>query len=57
MIDVRERLRLSSGESATYYSLPLLEQKGMTDLSRLPVCLRILLESVCAISRRPPHRM
>jgi aconitate hydratase len=46
MIDVRERLQLPSGASATYHSLPLLERKGVASLSRLPVCLRILLESV-----------
>ena len=46
MIDVRERLQLPSGASATYHSLPLLKQKGVADLSQLPVCLRILLESV-----------
>ena len=46
MIDVRERLQLPSGASATYHSLPLLEQKGVADHSQLPVCLRILLESV-----------
>jgi len=46
MIDLRQRLRLSSRESATFYSLPLLEQKGVAKISRLPVSLRILLESV-----------
>jgi hypothetical protein len=28
MIDTRERLRLPSGESAAYYSLPHLERPG-----------------------------
>ncbi len=46
MIDVRQRLQLPSGASGTYHSLPLLEQRGVASLSRLPVCLRILLESV-----------
>ncbi len=46
MIDVRQRLRLPSGEFRTYYSLPWLEQSGARSLSRLPVSLRILLESV-----------
>jgi len=46
MIDTRERLSLSSGASATYYSLPVLEKKGGASISRLPVSLRILLESV-----------
>ncbi len=46
MIDVRRRLELPSGASGTYYSLPLLEEKGVARVSRLPVSLRILLESV-----------
>jgi aconitate hydratase len=46
MIDVRQRLRLPSGGSGTYYSLPLLETQGVGRLSRLPVSLRVILESV-----------
>jgi aconitate hydratase len=46
MIDARHRLRLPSGASGNYYSLPQLEQSGIARLSRLPVSLRILLESV-----------
>src|SRR6476661_1703197 len=47
MIDTRQRLPLPSGASATYYSLPLLEKAGVVAaVSRLPVSLRILLESV-----------
>jgi aconitate hydratase len=46
MIDARQRLRLPSGESTTYYSLPQLETSGIASLSRLPVSVRILLESV-----------
>jgi aconitate hydratase len=46
MIDVRQRLNLPSGASATYHSLPLLEREGIASISRLPVSLRILLESV-----------
>jgi aconitate hydratase len=46
MIDVRQRLELSSGASRTYCSLPRLEKAGFTAVSRLPVSLRILLESV-----------
>ena len=46
MIDVRQRLELPSGRSASYYSLPLLEKSGVGSVSRLPVSLRILLESV-----------
>ena len=46
MIDVRQRLQLPSGASGTYYSLPELEKRGVASISRLPVSLRILLESV-----------
>jgi len=46
MIDVRQHLQLPSGGSGTYYSLPQLEEGGMANISRLPVSLRILLESV-----------
>lgn len=46
MIDTTRRLELSSGGSRTYCSLPLLEHRGVAKVSRLPVSLRILLESV-----------
>ena len=46
MIDVRQRLDLASGSSRTYHALPLLEKQGVGTVSRLPVSLRILLESV-----------
>jgi aconitate hydratase len=46
MIDVRQRLQLPAGGSATYYSLPQLETMGMRSLSRVPVSVRIVLESV-----------
>ena len=46
MIDLRQRLEFSAAPSATYHSLPLLEKKGIAHISRLPVSLRILLESV-----------
>ncbi len=46
MIDVRQRLELPSAASRDYVSLPLLEKKGIATISRLPVSIRILLESV-----------
>jgi aconitase A len=46
MIDVRQSLQLPSGASTTDYSLPALEKQGMGRVSRLPVSVRILLESV-----------
>ena len=46
MIDTRERLSLPAGAAATYFSLPLLEKRGIAQVARLPVSLRVLLESV-----------
>jgi aconitate hydratase len=46
VIDTRQSLQLASGRSATYYSLPRLEERGVASISRLPVSLRIVLESV-----------
>jgi len=48
MIDVRQCLELPYGASGarTYHSLPRLEKSGFAHISRLPVSLRILLESV-----------
>jgi aconitate hydratase len=46
MFDVRQRLERRSGVSHTYYSLPMLEKRGVASISRLPVSLRVLLESV-----------
>ncbi len=38
--------RLSSGQSGRLHALPVLEQAGLGKISRLPVSLRIVLESV-----------
>ncbi|MFI5399123.1 MAG: aconitate hydratase [Candidatus Binatia bacterium] len=46
MNDIRQHLQLPSGASGTYYSLPQLEKSGVASISRLPVSLRIILESV-----------
>lgn len=46
MMDVRQTSELPDGASGAYYSLPMLEQTGAAHISRLPVSLRILLESV-----------
>ena len=39
-------VKLPSGKSARYYSLAALESSGLGRISRLPVCLRIVLESL-----------
>ena len=36
----------SSDQSVDYYSLPALVENGMADVSRLPLSIRVLLESV-----------
>ena len=37
---------LGNGQTAKYYSLPQLEKEGVGNISRLPVSIRIVLESV-----------
>ena len=43
---LREFNSPASGKSGFIYSLPALEQTGLGKISRMPVCLRIVLESV-----------
>jgi aconitate hydratase len=45
-MEMRQTLELPGRASGTYYSLPMLEKTGVARISRLPVSLRILLESV-----------
>ena len=46
LFDTLKELRPASGASGSYYSLPALEQAGIGKVSRLPVSIRIVLESV-----------
>ena len=46
LFDTRQELRLASGASGHFYSLPALERAGIGRISRLPVSIRIVLESV-----------
>ena len=46
MIETRQRLALADGAVRSFCSLAELEQRGMARIARLPVSLRILLESV-----------
>jgi aconitate hydratase len=46
MIDTRQRLALGDGTVRGYFSLPELERRGVATIGRLPVSIRILLESV-----------
>jgi aconitate hydratase len=44
--ETRQSLTLRDGQTFHYHSLPALEAAGVGRISRLPVCLRIVLESV-----------
>ncbi len=44
--DTLREFKLASGAAGRYYSLPALEQAGVGRVSRLPVSIRIVLESV-----------
>ncbi|NLR73653.1 aconitate hydratase AcnA [Leeia aquatica] len=46
LYDTLQELKTASGTSAKYYSLPQLEKAGVGPVSRLPVSIRIVLESV-----------
>ena len=37
---------LGNGQEGKFYSLPALAEAGLGDVSRLPVCIRLVLESV-----------
>ena len=46
LFESRQQFDLGNGEQGTYYSLPALEKAGLGDISRLPVSIRVVLESV-----------
>ena len=46
LFDSRQSFTLESGREGTLYSLPALEAAGVGNISRLPVSIRIVLESV-----------
>jgi aconitate hydratase len=46
MIDALRTFDAGKGNTGFYYSLPVLEEKGLGKISRLPVSIRIVLESV-----------
>ena len=43
---VVQSLETTGGKKGSYYSLPALEKNGVGEVSRLPVCLRVILESL-----------
>ena len=44
--DALQAFTMASGKAGQFYSLPALEQAGAGNISRLPVSIRIVLESV-----------
>src|SRR5947199_8521827 len=46
LFNSRQTLDLGNGQSGCIYSLPALEQAGLGTIARLPVSIRIVLESV-----------
>jgi aconitate hydratase len=46
LFNTLQDLKLSSGKTGKFYSLPALEKAGVGKISRLPVSIRIVLESV-----------
>jgi aconitate hydratase len=45
-LNARQQFTLGTGQKADFFSLPALEQAGVAKISRLPVSIRIVLESV-----------
>ncbi|MCO6512821.1 MAG: aconitate hydratase [Aridibacter famidurans] len=46
LFNTRQRFTTGSGVEGTFYSLPALQDEGVGNVSRLPVSIRIVLESV-----------
>ena len=46
LFNTRQTFRTGGGGNGTFYSLPQLEAEGIGEISRLPVSIRIVLESV-----------
>ena len=46
LFNTRQEFKTGTGEAGTFYSLPQLEKEGLGKVSRLPVSIRIVLESV-----------
>src|SRR3954467_4982726 len=46
LFNTRQKFRTGSGAEGTLFSLPQLEKEGLGAISRLPVSIRIVLESV-----------
>lgn len=46
LFNTRQTFKTGKGTDGTYYSLPQLEKEGVAKISRLPISIRIVLESV-----------
>ena len=46
LFNTRQTFKTGNGEDGIFYSLPQLEKEGLGEVSRLPVSIRIVLESV-----------
>ncbi len=46
LFNTRQTFKTGNGSDGTFYSLPELEKQGIGNISRLPVSIRIVLESV-----------
>lgn len=46
LFNTRQTFKTGSGTDGTFYSLPQLEKEGVANISRLPISIRIVLESV-----------
>ncbi len=46
LFNTRQTFRTGSGADGIFYSLPQLEKEGVAKMSDLPICIRIVLESV-----------
>ena len=46
LFDTQKNFAVGNGKTGTYFSLPQLEAAGIGPVSKLPVSIRIVLESV-----------
>jgi aconitate hydratase len=53
--ETRSSLTLSTGKTVHYYSLRALEERGLVSLARLPMSIKILLESLLRMQGHPAY--
>jgi aconitate hydratase len=52
LFNTRQSFKTGTGADGIFYSLPQLEAEGLGKISRLPISIRIVLESVLQKFRR-----